>query len=142
MSLKKEPDIVKTLLDEVAHKLSVVDSSSDTYSHITKEERSTVRNSCKETEKWLKDLLDKQAKLEPFDDPCVKVIDIKQKIADMNTICDPIIKKKKPQPPKSAEKENEETNANSESNPQNNSNENVDASAEEPCCENNEMDTS
>lgn len=98
------PAAIGRFNEKIGQLLQVVNSEDEKYDHIEEEEREKVRKTCKEAEKWLKDLSDKQAQLNPYQDAALRTADIDAKIQELMSSCIPVVNKRRPAKPKADEK--------------------------------------
>jgi len=92
----KRPSAIKMLkgfLDDYATFANFVDDSN---SHITEEERNTIRSKVAEIDAWLNELVTKQSKLQKHDDAVLTSDMIKDKSNALTNVCNPIKNKPKP----------------------------------------------
>jgi len=92
--------ISKGLIDEFLTFANVVDESN---SHITPEERETIKAKCNEVDVWLTQMIHQQSKLHKCEEPVLLVEAIKDKTHGMTNVCNPI--KNKPKPKEEPKKE-------------------------------------
>jgi heat shock protein 4 len=112
------PQSVETLRKQLELSKAFASNYDDTHSHITEEDRATVRGATTKAEDWLYDLQAKQADLPLHATPVLTCEGISAKRNELFTVSNPIMTKPKPKPkpapapePKPAEKKSEDESA-------------------------------
>lgn len=73
-----------------------VNGMGQTAEHITDEEREKVRSITDSTSSWMYEMMDKQGSLQLFDDPILTISSLQMKVAELNNVCGPVMRKPAP----------------------------------------------
>ncbi|GBG31787.1 Heat shock 70 kDa protein [Hondaea fermentalgiana] len=92
------PAAIAKFQEKIGELLKVANSEDPKYDHIEEEERKKVRDACADAETWFKEVSEKQAGMNTYEDPVLRVADINAKIRDLELTCNPIVNKRKPAP--------------------------------------------
>merc|ERR1711916_58906 len=97
---KLVPEASKMLITRTEQYLGVANSTADKYKHLTDKERKQVRKSCDDAVSWLHKNQENQGKAALNTDVKFTANQIKEKIADVAKVCQPIVSKAPPKPKK------------------------------------------
>eukprot|EP00164_Ancoracysta_twista_P001523 GFYU01002000.1.p2 GENE.GFYU01002000.1~~GFYU01002000.1.p2 ORF type:complete len:217 (-),score=91.83 GFYU01002000.1:240-890(-) len=102
---EERPQVFNLLGSHITQFIAFATSKEEKYAHITQEDRDKVLSECQTTEAWMRDMQAKCEALEKHANPPVTVQEIRSKGSALYTLCNPIMNKPKPAPPKPKEEE-------------------------------------
>ncbi|XP_074650993.1 heat shock protein 105 kDa-like [Tubulanus polymorphus] len=93
-------------LQMIQKAVDLYDTKDEKYNHIESGEIDKVRKWLEERQKWYEENMNKSAGKKKTDDPIVKVTQIRDKVKELETLCNPILNTPKPkvEPPKEEKK--------------------------------------
>mmetsp|Transcript_16759 Transcript_16759/g.37682 ORF Transcript_16759/g.37682 Transcript_16759/m.37682 type:complete len:809 (-) Transcript_16759:229-2655(-) len=104
---RSRPEAFKHLKSVIDKYMAFLSSNDVKYEHITPEEKSNCRSKCEEMSNWMYTTMEKQGDLAQNANPCVKSVDIMARSRELQTVCNPIMTKRPPPPPKETKKPEE-----------------------------------
>ena len=90
----------QALSNACQHSLMWCETTDEKYAHISAEDRAVVAGECNAALSWLQEKMTAQSALAKSDPPAVLTVDLEARLKTLHNVCDPVINKPAPPPPK------------------------------------------
>jgi len=102
--LRKRPNLVSVLQTTIENFKTFTKTTDENFSHLTTEDRNKILEECTNVENWLNNTIQKQSKLNLYDDPILTSNDLNRKNDQLTNNCNATKFKSKPKDFKKEEK--------------------------------------